>query len=277
MTVEKIDQRIALLGCGNMGGALARAWSSAVLKEPGLLSVYDLDSSKSKAVANECGVTLASDLKQALSGAKIVVLAVKPDVVSSLVANVSKEISNSAKPILLSIAAGVTIKSISSALAENDIAIARAMPNVACIVGAAMTAVYADSEEILSEVFPLFSGIGQCIAVNKEVDLHIATGLAGSGPAYVFTMIDAMADGAVKMGLNREQALTMAAQTVYGAAKMVLASGKHPIALRDTVTSPGGTTITGLHVLEKNAFRGTLISAVEAATRKARGENNNNE
>jgi len=277
MADQKLSLKIALLGCGNMGSALAKGWAAAVLSEPSLITAYDVDLIKAETLSDACGVAVSKTLSGALREAELIVVAVKPDVVPLLLAEIRTEVDDSCQATLLSIAAGVEIETIRTALGRDSISLARAMPNVACTVGAAMSAVYAVSNDLLATILPLFSGIGQCLVVNKEADLHIATGLAGSGPAYVFTMIDAMADGAVKMGLSREQALLMSAQTVFGAAKMVLDSGMHPIALRDTVISPGGTTITGLHVLEKNAFRGTLISAVEAATRKARGENTNGE
>jgi len=146
--------------------------------------------------------------------------------------------------------------------------VVRVMPNTPCMVGASATAYSLGSHASKQDeefVRSLFSAVGICIAV-EETKMNAVTGLSGSGPAYIFELIEALADGGVRVGLSRDEAIFLAAQTVYGAAKMVLETGKHPAQLKDAVASPGGTTIAGLHELERGAFRGTIMNAVQEAT-----------
>jgi len=172
--------------------------------------------------------------------------------------------------LVISIAAGVTIQTLADELG-SAVRLVRVMPNTPCLVGASatgyspgLTATQADVEL----VGKLFSAVGKAYRVSEPL-LDAVTGLSGSGPAYVYLMIEAMADGGVRCGLPRDVAQSLAAQTVLGAAKMVLETGQHPAALKDAVASPGGTTIAGLQVLERAAFRAAAIDAVEAATRRA--------
>jgi pyrroline-5-carboxylate reductase len=169
--------------------------------------------------------------------------------------------------LIVSIAAGISLSQITDRLG-SDIRLVRVMPNAPCQVGAsasAYTAGPAASAEDIPLVDRLLNSVGRALAVPEKL-LDAVTGLSGSGPAYVFVMIEALSDGGVRMGLPRDVAMMLAAQTVFGAAKMMLDTGMHPGALKDLVASPGGTTIAGLHEIERGGLRGILMDAVEAAT-----------
>ncbi|HSQ67005.1 MAG TPA: pyrroline-5-carboxylate reductase, partial [Polyangiaceae bacterium] len=171
--------------------------------------------------------------------------------------------------LVISVAAGVTLAALEAKL--PDVRIVRAMPNTAAIVLAGATAIAPGSHATEADVEVarlLFEAVGR-VVVLEEASLDAVTGLSGSGPAYVMLMIEAMADGGVKVGLHRDTALLLAAQTVYGSAKLLLETGEHPGRIKDQVTSPGGTAIAGLHTLEAGGLRRTLIDAVEAATLRA--------
>jgi pyrroline-5-carboxylate reductase len=199
----------------------------------------------------------------------LLVLAVKPQNMAALCAEVRPAVADR-RPLVMSIAAGVTLSRLSADLGEST-RLVRVMPNTPCLVGEsasgfspAPTATDAD----VSLVQKLLDAVGRAVRVPEPL-LDAVTGLSGSGPAFVYLVIEALSDGGVRVGLPRDVATTLAAQTVLGAAKMVLGTGLHPGALKDQVTSPGGTTIAGLHELERGAVRGALMSAVEAATHRA--------
>jgi pyrroline-5-carboxylate reductase len=172
--------------------------------------------------------------------------------------------------LIISIAAGVTLTQIGEHLA-SDRRLVRVMPNTPCLVGAsasAFAATAATGAEDIALVDRLFNAVGKAFRVPEKL-LDAVTGLSGSGPAYVFMIIEALSDGGVKMGLPRDIATTLAAQTVFGAAKLILETGEHPGTLKDMVASPAGTTIAGLHALERRGLRAALMDAVEAATRRS--------
>ena len=213
------------------------------------------------------GVRVGCDNREAVAWADVVVLAVKPQVLAAIVQELSEELH---RVLLISIAAGVTIQAITSHAPAAQRVI-RAMPNMPALVREGMTALAwsrtlsEDDQDIGQAVF---QAVGRVVAIDERL-MDAVTGLSGSGPAYVFQAIEALADGGVKMGLPRQTAEVLAAQTVFGAAKMVLESGDHPAKLKDRVASPGGTTIAGLHRLEEGRFRATLMGAVEAATKRS--------
>jgi pyrroline-5-carboxylate reductase len=260
---------IGFLGAGKMATALARGLVRAQLAAPENVFASDPIPAARETFARETGGKAAASNLEVVQSAKIIFLAVKPDQTAAVLGEVRD--SFAAGHLLLSIAAGVPIAKMEAALPVGARVI-RVMPNTPALVGASASAfalgkaaTAADGELALK----LFSAVGVSFQV-KEYLLDAVTGLSGSGPAYVYQFIEALSDGGVAAGLPRDIATKLAAQTVLGGAKMVLETGLHPGALKDQVTSPGGTTIEGLHELEKGKLRGTVMSAVRAATEKSK-------
>ena len=203
------------------------------------------------------------------AGADIVVLSVKPQILGRVLDEVGKRIGSDA--LVISIAAGVPVAAIQSRLAPGARVI-RAMPNTPALVDAAATAIAGGEharQSDLDEAKRIFDAIGITV-ILEETHLDAVTGLSGSGPAYVFLILEALSDAGVKVGLSRRNAQLLAAQTLLGSAKLLLETNEHPGRLKDMVTSPGGTAITGLHTLENGGLRTTLMNAVEAATKRSR-------
>lgn len=262
------ESRIALVGAGNLGGALIRGLLESKRIDPGRVSASTPRQERlDQLQADFPGVVTTPDNRAAVSKASIVVLAVKPQILGSVRAEIADTLEDDA--LLLSVAAGVPIDFIQS---DTHRRVARAMPNTPALVGCAATAV-SFSRECNSEdhqaVTEIFEAVGMVQRVDESL-LDAVTGLSGSGPAFIFTIIEALSDAGVKVGLPRRQAQALAAQTVLGSARLLLDSGAHPGVLKDQVTSPGGTAIAGLHTLEQGGLRTTLINAVQAATERAR-------
>ncbi len=260
---------IGFLGAGKMAGALAKGFIQAGLSVPKQIIASDPFEGSRSYFAKETGGKVTNSNVDVLRFAKVIVLAVKPGNVSELLQEVRANFTD--KHLLISIAAGVPIAKLEAGLTENSRVI-RVMPNTPALVGSSATAFalgnFATNEDgKLAE--KLFSAVGIAFQL-KESLLDAVTGLSGSGPAYVYLMIEALSDGGVAAGLPRDVATKLAAQTVLGSARMVLETGEHPGVLKDMVTSPGGTTIEGLHELEKGKVRGALINAVRAATEKSK-------
>ena len=233
--------------------------------------MFDVRPEASKSLVTEIGhnATVSPTAIDAVKYATVVLLAVKPHIVVSLL----NELKSVLTPnhLLLSVAAGTTLEKLETAAGEG-VPVIRVMPNTACLVGEGATAISAGSsvsDEHIALAQTFFSAVGKSIVVEERL-LDAVTGLSGSGPAYVYLMIEAMADGGVKAGLPRDAARLLAAQTVYGASKMTLSTTDHPAELRDRVTTPGGTTIAGLAVLESKGFRSAIIEAIEAAARRSK-------
>ncbi len=264
-----LDLKIGFLGAGKMASALAKGFLRAGLVEAGQMLASDPVPAARAAFADAVGGKPAQSNIEVVRAAQVVILAVKPDQVASVLAEVRE--SFTASHLLISIAAGVSIARLEAGLTPGARVI-RVMPNTPALVGASATA-YATGAGATAEdgklAQQLFAAVGVAYAV-KEPLLDAVTGLSGSGPAYVYLVIEALSDGGVAAGLPRAVATALAAQTLFGAAKMVLETGLHPGALKDMVTSPGGTTIEGMHELEKAAVRGALMSAVRAASDKSR-------
>jgi pyrroline-5-carboxylate reductase len=260
---------IGFLGAGKMATALARGFIRAGLATPKQVIASDVSEAARSAFAKETGAETTASNPEVAKFAEVLILAVKPDQVGGALGELRDAISE--KHLLISIAAGVTLGKLEAGLGAAARVI-RVMPNTPALVGSSATgfalgksATSADAE--IATRF--FSAVGVAFQV-KESLLDAVTGLSGSGPAYVYLFIESLSDGGVAAGLPREVATKLAAQTVLGAAKMVLETGQHPGALKDMVTSPGGTTIEGLHELEKGRLRGTVMSAVRAATEKSK-------
>jgi pyrroline-5-carboxylate reductase len=260
---------IGFLGAGKMATALAKGFIRAGLVTPKQIIASDVSEAACAAFAKETGAKTTAFNPDVAKFANVLILAVKPDQVAGALAEI-RDVTTE-KHLLLSIAAGVTLAKLQAGLGDDARAI-RVMPNTPALVGSSATgfalgktATAADAEIATK----LFSAVGIAFQV-KESLLDAVTGLSGSGPAYVYLFIESLSDGGVAAGLPRDIATKLAAQTVLGAAKMVLETGQHPGALKDMVTSPGGTTIEGLHELEKGKMRGTVMSAVRAATDKSK-------
>ena len=251
-----------------MGSALIAGLVMAGSVRPAHITAVDSQSAALEPLA-AAGVRTSTDAEAAVDGQDVVVLAVKPQIAAEVLQHLGQLMS--VKQCLLSIVAGVDTITIEAHMTA-DVPVVRAMPQTLARLGAGASAVcggrHAGAAQ-LGLVRALLDEVGSTVTVS-EGQMDAVTGLSGSGPAYAYTTIEALTDGGVRMGLPRDVALTLAAQTVLGAARMVLESGAHPAVLRDQVTSPGGTTITGLHKLEEKGLRDALISAVQAATERAR-------
>jgi pyrroline-5-carboxylate reductase len=261
---------LGFLGAGKMATALAKGWVAARMVPARQIIASDLAEPARAAFGQAVpGALLTAANSDVAKRAQVLVLAVKPDQVEGVLSELRPLFT--AQHLLVSIAAGVTLARLQSLLGESA-RIVRVMPNTPALVGAAACgfapgkATTAEDAKLVRE---LLSAVGTACQV-KESLLDAVTGLSGSGPAYAFLMMEALSDGGVAAGLPREVATRLAAQTLLGSAKMLLETGLHPGALKDMVTSPGGTTIEGLHELEKAGVRGALINAVRAAADKAR-------
>ncbi|HZF02366.1 MAG TPA: pyrroline-5-carboxylate reductase [Methylomirabilota bacterium] len=260
---------IGFIGAGKMATALAKGFIRAEIIFPSEIIASDPHDAARKNFSKELDAkTTASNLEVA-KFANILILATKPDQVSAALAEISGAFTK--KHLIVSIAAGVTISKLENAL-PSDARVIRVMPNTPALVGEGASAFALGKNATVADgelAKKLLSAVGTAFQV-KESLLDAVTGLSGSGPAYVYQFIEALSDGGVAAGLPRDIATKLAAQTVLGAAKMVLETGQHPGALKDQVTSPGGTTIEGLHALEKGKLRATVMSAVRAATEKSK-------
>jgi len=251
--------KIGFLGAGKMATALAKGFINARLVKAGQLVAADPYPGAREHFAAETGATTFATNLEAAQAADILFLATKPDQAAGALAEISGAFGT--QHLLISIAAGVTLAKLESALPAG----ARVVGAGASAFAAGKNATAADTETAQK----LLSAVGVALPVKENL-LDAVTGLSGSGPAYVYQFIEAMSDGGVAAGLPRDVATRLAAQTVLGAAKMVLETGQHPGALKDQVTSPGGTTIEGLHELEKGRLRATVMNAVRAATDKSK-------
>ncbi|HEY4122268.1 MAG TPA: pyrroline-5-carboxylate reductase [Byssovorax sp.] len=261
-------RRIGFIGGGNMAAALIRGLlhSSTVTKEQ--IRATDVKPERVAELHDKFGVEASDDNEAVARWADVIVLAVKPQIVDRILAPIGAGLSPT--DVVVSIAAGVPIDAMEARLPAGT-RVVRAMPNTAAIALAGATAIapgaHAEKRD-LDVARALFEAVGRCVVLDESL-LDAVTGLSGSGPAYVMLMIEALADGGVKVGLGRDTALLLAAQTVYGAAKLQLETGEHPGRLKDMVTSPGGTAIAGLHTLESGGLRRTLIDAVESASTRS--------
>jgi pyrroline-5-carboxylate reductase len=261
------EKRFAIIGAGNMGLALMRGLLDSGVA-PDRIAVSNKRFARSKAIAEEYGVRPVEKNADAVKGADIVILAIKPQIISKILPEIRQEVGEA---LVISIAAGVTTERIEREL-EPGVRVIRAMPNTPATIKQAATALspgaYANETDVELAV-GIFQEIGR-VAVLDEIHLDAITGLCGSGPAYVFLIVEAFADAGVKVGLSREIATELAVQTIQGSARLLQITKEHPGKLKDQVTSPGGTAIAGLHTLEEGGLRTTIMNAVEAATRRSR-------
>lgn len=265
--VQSVQKALGFIGAGQMAEALARGFASKKISSVDKMFCTDVSKAR-KEVFEEFGITVCTSSKEVVEKARIIFIAVKPQYVKVVLSEVKSLLTPD--HVIVSIAAGVPLSTLAEA-AGDDAHLIRVMPNTPCLVGESASAMClggkatdADGDDVQA----LFAAVGKMFRVDEKL-LSAVTGLSGSGPAYIFVVIEAMADGGVRAGLPRDIAQQLAAQTVLGAAKMVLETGRHPGMLKDMVTSPAGTTIAGVYELEKAGVRQAFMTAVGCAADRA--------
>jgi pyrroline-5-carboxylate reductase len=263
-----MTEKLGFVGAGQMAAALASGFVKSGEVTAAQLFAFDPSPTAVQHFQGMVpGCTIVSANQELVDQCDIIFIATKPQTIQPVCAELAGRLSD--RQLVVSVAAGIEIAALAKGLGTTNII--RVMPNTPCLIskGAIGFSIGETvSQQQRDRVQRLLETVGMCCEVPETL-LNVVTGLSGSGPAYVFEMIEALSDGAVRMGLPRQVATKLAAQTLYGAAAMVLETGAHPGALKDQVASPAGTTIAGLYALEKGALRGTLMSAVEAATRRS--------
>ena len=263
-----LTEKIGVIGAGKIGSAIARGIIRAGLVKKENVMASDVSDELRQAIARDLDIKVTPDNGVLCDFAEITILAVKPQIVDPVAREIAKKLGKS--KLLVSVAAGVPLGRIETHL-ERGARVVRVMPNIPCVVGAGAAGFAGGGHATaadLEKVGAILNSFGVGLAVEEKY-LDAVTGLSGSGPAYVFLFMEALADGGVQVGLSRDVALKLAMQTVYGAARMALESNKHLSELKDEVTSPGGTTIAGLYAMEQNGFRGTVMDAVVNATKRS--------
>jgi pyrroline-5-carboxylate reductase len=259
---------IGFVGAGNMAEALIRGLVRGGHVTPGKIAASAPRRDRLEELAKHYGIDVTTDNREVVARCGLVVLAVKPQIVGRVLAQIGDGLAGK---LVVSVCAGVGTEAIEEAVAPG-VRVVRAMPNTPALVGAGATAISPGklaSDTDLATARAMFEAVGIAVVLD-ESHLDAVTGLSGSGPAYIFLILEALADAGVKVGLSRRDAQRLAAQTVMGSAKLLLETDEHPGRLKDMVTSPGGTAIAGLHTLEEGGLRTTLINAVETATKRAR-------
>ncbi|QLH74629.1 MAG: pyrroline-5-carboxylate reductase [Methanomassiliicoccales archaeon] len=260
--------KIGFLGAGNMAEALMKGLMAAKLADPEELIASEIWGPRREFIHKTYGIKVTDSNPEVVRSADVVILAVKPQQVPDVMRDVKADMDG--RHLLISIAAGVKISTIEGML-DPAVRVVRVMPNQACLVGASASAFSkgrSATKEDMALVQRILDSVGIAYPVEEKL-LDAVTGLSGSGPAYVYMMIEAMADGGVLSGLPRDVAVMLAAQTLLGSAKTVLETKKHPGELKDMVASPAGTTIEGIRVLEEGGFRGLIIDAIEAGAKRS--------
>ena len=267
---ESAQKKLAVLGCGKLGTILLQA-----LLERGFAATSEVTATvqhedRCKSLAETLGgIAVSTDNCAAVAGAPIVLIAVKPQIMSQVLQEIAPAITP--HTLVISVVAATTLRFMQEKLGK-DVALVRAMPNTPAMVGAGMTALAAGpatNQEQLETARNLFESVGR-VAVVDEKHMDAITALSGSGPAFAFVILESLAEAGVKVGLPRDLATTLAAQTLYGAAQLALKTGHHPALLKDAVTTPAGCTIEGLIELEKGGLRVTLMNAVIKTASRAR-------
>lgn len=260
--------RFGFIGAGRMAIALAQGFIATKLADPQQIVASDPSAAQAAEFRRATGAEILPDNPSVARAAETIVLAVKPQHMPAVLAELQGDAVTG--KLIVSIAAGITLSRLQAGLGERA-RVVRVMPNTPCLVcqGASAYSLGPHATRHDAEVVEkMLSAVGQAHEVSESL-LDAVTGLSGSGPAFVFSIIEALSDGGVKMGLPRALATALAAKTVHGAAALLLATGEHPGVLKDQVASPGGTTIAGLHALERGGLRAALMDAVEAATRRS--------
>ncbi len=260
---------LGIIGAGNMGSSILKGVTSSNFLVNEDITIFDLNKEKVDELVKKYGIKKAKSENEIAKESNILILSVKPNIVPKVLEKIKGDLTE--KTIILSIAAGINIKFIEN-IVGTDKKIIRTMPNTPAQVMEGMTAVSFNQNIQENEkkiIFKLLDSFGKSIEIEEKL-MHVYTGISGSLPAYVYMFMEALADGGVLEGMPRNKAYEIIAQTVLGSAKMMLETGKHPGVLKDEVTSPGGTTIAALKVLEDGKFRGTVMEAVKACTEKSK-------
>ena len=269
MEKDVSKNRIAVLGAGKMGGILIKALVEKHQISPERVRATVAHETRAHDLSRKLGVKVATENKAAVDGADVIFVCVKPQVVQELMEEISDKVT--ASQLVISVAASVHTSQIEAALGAG-VPVVRAMPNTPCVLGQGMTALckgqYARPEHIEAAA-ALFNVVGRTVVVDEK-HMDAVTGLSASGPAFIYIILESLAEAGVKVGLPRDIATLLAAQTTFGAAKMVLETGYHPALLKDAVTTPAGCTIDGILELEEGGLRVTLIKAVMRASQRAK-------
>ena len=269
MGLDLSKKRVVLLGAGKMGGILVKAWLEKKLLSPALTSATVQHEERASALAKKLGIPVGTDNASAARNADIVFLCVKPQAVQGVVEEIRPHVGPD--KLVISVAASVPTSHIEKALAGN-VPVVRAMPNTPCAIGLGMTALckgqHAGAQH-LEVASALFNVVGRTVVVDEK-HMDAVTGLSASGPAYIYIILESLAEAGVKVGLPRDVATLLAAQTTLGAASVVLETGDHPALLKDAVTTPAGCTVAGIMELEEGKLRVTLIKAVVKAAQRAK-------
>jgi len=269
METDFSKSRIAVLGAGKMGGILVKALIEKHQLSPERVRATVAHESRAHELSHKLGVPVATDNLAAVDGVDVIFLCVKPQVVQELTEQIADKVTG--KQLVISVAASVLKKQIEIALGAG-VPVIRAMPNTPCVLGQGMTALckgqYATSEHVEAAA-ALFNVVGRTVVVDEK-HMDAVTGLSASGPAYIYIILESLAEAGVKVGLPRDIATLLAAQTTLGAATVVLETGDHPALLKDAVTTPAGCTIDGILELEEGKLRVTLIKAVVKAAQRAK-------
>jgi pyrroline-5-carboxylate reductase len=262
-------KKIGIIGGGKMGSALIGGIISQNLIPADHITVSDALVERLQELKKQYGINITSNNNEALTASDMIILAVKPQNMAEVLEGMSASFHQ--KQLIISIAAGIPTKFIEGYLGKGA-HVVRVMPNTPALIGEGAAALAGGTDatkEDLDMAREIFESVGITVSVKEDL-MDAVTGLSGSGPAYVFLIMEALADGGVNLGLSKDVALKLSAQTIMGAAKLFLTGNKHPAELKDMVTSPGGTTIAGLKALEEGKLRATLMAAVEAAALRSR-------
>lgn len=268
MTQRLAEKKLAVLGTGKLGGILLRAYLKQELFAPKRVTATVAHAEKAVALTKELGVTVQTDNRKSVEGAAIVLLCVKPKVMGEILKEIAPELNE--KTLVISVAASVPTSYIEQHLSKK-VPVVRVMPNTPSTVGCGMTGICGGTyagEEHLETARAMFNAVGRTVVVDEK-NMDAVTGLSASGPAFAYIILESLAEAGVKVGLPRDVATLLAAQTMKGAASVVLETGDHPALLKDAVTTPAGCTIDGILELEEGKLRVTLIKAVVKATSRA--------
>jgi pyrroline-5-carboxylate reductase len=275
MPIKLSDKKLAVLGAGKLGGILLRAYLKQGLFDPSRVSATVRHAERATALAKELGISVTTDNRKAVKGADIILLTVKPQTVAEVLQEIATEIGP--RTLLVSVAASVPTGFVEQQLTaatggkREEVTVMRAMPNTPAAVGCGMTAICGGthaSPDHLEIARNMFDAVGRTIVLDEK-HMDAVTGLSASGPAFAYIILESLAEAGVKVGLPRDVATLLAAQTMKGSASVVLETGDHPALLKDAVTTPAGCTIDGILELEEGKLRVTLIKAVVKATSRA--------